>query len=569
MRSALFFNLLLRGGAPFFERMMMSRVENYNNNNTLFVAKRESSSVLSLLKNSFPSFYRSYSKRNSQKAFVVRFIFFFPTTLYSTKQKQKQKMNKREEDKAQRSEESRDSKEGSMSPIDLSKFTDEEYIAPPHHKEELHNDHIHEHGGEQPQASEDAMDWLDQATNTTHYFADPLDTFMQNFQNANAGAGGSSEDADYGGVQAHETHFSLDSRIFENDSQPETSGVHVDAFNFEASGPAGRRQHNADVVAANTTSKHGSLASSSAVSRGGSGGSTKATTSAKKPSSSSSKSKSSNKSNNNNNNNNNSESDRNINKNCHSSVQRSTSFTKPRKTSSFKKSNLSGVKKASSHVDLTSAFTDLEQGMMHLNSNQIQPGVMRRIPSELRMQQLARYREKRARRRLGHKKIRYECRKTLADNRPRFKGRFAKIIPTVASEGDLSTMSAPEPGEGVAAMNDVLDSMEAKSKGPGDELTKTEQQTKKENVIKNANEKAAAATRKTRAETTAAVASKKTRANSNSKGSEETNDSETAESDLFSIEIPKRTRAMRRLQSNARGLRASQSEVSLVKLVES
>ena len=518
----------------------------------------------------FPnSFYRSYSKRNSQKALYVRFIFFFfPTTLYSTKQKQKQKMNKREEDKAQRSEESRDSKEGSMSPIDLSKFTDEEYIAPPHHKEEVHNDHIHQHGGEQPQASEDAMDWLDQATNTTHYFADPLDTFMQNFQNANAGAGGSSEDADYGGVQAHETHFSLDSRIFENDSQPETSGVHVDAFNFEASGPAGRRQHNADVVAANTTNKHGSLASSSAVSRGGSGGSTKATTSAKKPSSSSSKSKSSNKSNNNNNNSDNS--DRNINKNYNSSsVQRSTSFTKPRKTSSFKKSNLSGVKKASSHVDLTSAFTDLEQGMMHLNSNQIQPGVMRRIPSELRMQQLARYREKRARRRLGHKKIRYECRKTLADNRPRFKGRFAKIIPTVASEGDLSTMSAPEPGEGVAAMNDVLDSMEAKSKGPGDELTKTEQQTKKENVIKNANEKAAAATRKTRAETAAAAASKKTRANSNSKGSEETNDSETAESDLFSIEIPKRTRAMRRLQSNARGLRASQSEVSLVKLVES
>ena len=517
----------------------------------------------------FPKFVLSFVLKEKLTKSVRRSFYLLLSNNTLFQQKQKQKMNKREEDKAQRSEESRDSKEGSMSPIDLSKFTDEEYIAPPHHKEEVHNDHIHQHGGEQPQASEDAMDWLDQATNTTHYFADPLDTFMQNFQNANAGAGGSSEDADYGGVQAHETHFSLDSRIFENDSQPETSGVHVDAFNFEASGPAGRRQHNADVVAANTTSKHGSLASSSAVSRGGSGGSTKATTSAKKPSSSSSKSKSSNKSNNNNNNNSNN-SDRNINKNYNSSsVQRSTSFTKPRKTSSFKKSNLSGVKKASSHVDLTSAFTDLEQGMMHLNSNQIQPGVMRRIPSELRMQQLARYREKRARRRLGHKKIRYECRKTLADNRPRFKGRFAKIIPTVASEGDLSTMSAPEPGEGVAAMNDVLDSMEAKSKGPGDELTKTEQQTKKENVIKNANEKAAAATRKTRAETAAAAASKKTRANSNSKGSEETNDSETAESDLFSIEIPKRTRAMRRLQSNARGLRASQSEVSLVKLVES
>jgi hypothetical protein len=433
------------------------------------------------------------------------------------------------EDKAQ--SESRDSKEGSMSPIDLSKFTDEEYVAPQRHQGgDLYHVHVHHHGEQQEQqTSDDAMDWLDQATNTTHYFADPLDTFMQNFQNANAGGGGSSEDADYGGMHAHETHFSLDSRIFENDSQPGTSGVHVDAFN------------------------------------------SKTTTSPKKPSSlKSPKSKSSNKSSSSNNNNNNNTSN-------NTSVQRSTSFTKPRKTSSFKKSNLSGVKKASSQVDLTKAFSDLEQGMMHLNSEQIQPGVMRRIPSEIRMQQLARYREKRARRRLGHKKIRYECRKTLADNRPRYKGRFAKIIPTVASEGNLSTMSAPEPGEGVAAMNDVLDSMEAKSKkAPRDEntaSTKSEQQTKKENMIKNANEKAAMATRKTRAETAAAAvvaaATRKTRANSNSKGSEETNDSETAESDLFSIEVPKRTRAMRRLQSNARGLRVSQSEVSLVKLVES
>ena len=62
---------------------------------------------------------------------------------------------------------------------------------------------------------------------------------------------------------------------------------------------------------------------------------------------------------------------------------------------------------------------------------------------------------------------------------------------------------------------------------------------------------------------------KKSRANSNSKGSEETNDSETAESDLISIEVAKRTRAVRRLQSNAKGLQVSQSEVSLVKLVES
>ena len=132
----------------------------------------------------------------------------------------------------------------------------------------------------------------------------------------------------------------------------------------------------------------------------------------------------------------------------------------------------------------------------------------------------------------------------------------------------------PEPGEGAAAMNDVLDSIEAKSKGTGDadDTNKTEQQTKKETVMKNANEKAAAATtRRTRTETAAAAAAakKKTRANSNSKGSEETNDSETAESDLISIEVAKRTRAVRRLQSNAKGLQVSQSEVSLVKLVES
>jgi len=428
------------------------------------------------------------------------------------------------EDKAQ--SESRDSKEGSMSPIDLSKFTDEEYIAPEQHQnqEQQHN-YIYEHQqhGEQ-QASDDAMDWLDQATNTTRYFADPLDTFMQNFQHPNAGGGGSSEGADYVGVQTHETHFSLDSRMFENDSQPGISGAHVDGLKTTV-------------------------------------------TSKKKPNSSSSKSKSSNsKSSNNNNKTSN-------NTNTNSSVQRSTSFTKARKTSSFKKSNLGG-KKSSSQVDLTNAFTDLEQGMMHLNSNQVQPGAMRRIPSEIRMQQLARYREKRARRRSGHKKIRYECRKTLADNRPRFKGRFAKVIPNVASEGNLSTMSAPEPGEGAAAMNDVLDSIEAKSKGTGDadDTNKTEQQTKKETVMKNANEKAAAATtRRTRTETAAAAAAakKKTRANSNSKGSEETNDSETAESDLISIEVAKRTRAVRRLQSNAKGLQVSQSEVSLVKLVES
>ena len=60
--------------------------------------------------------------------------------------------------------------------------------------------------------------------------------------------------------------------------------------------------------------------------------------------------------------------------------------------------------------------------------------------SALRQAQLQRYRAKRLARHLGHKKIRYECRKTLADNRPRIKGRFAKVTP---GEGIATAQSCP------------------------------------------------------------------------------------------------------------------------------
>ena len=59
--------------------------------------------------------------------------------------------------------------------------------------------------------------------------------------------------------------------------------------------------------------------------------------------------------------------------------------------------------------------------------------------SVLRQQQLQRYRAKRLARNLGHKKIRYECRKTLADNRPRVKGRFAKVL-----LGGIASVSCPD-----------------------------------------------------------------------------------------------------------------------------
>ena len=61
--------------------------------------------------------------------------------------------------------------------------------------------------------------------------------------------------------------------------------------------------------------------------------------------------------------------------------------------------------------------------------------------SALRQAQLQRYRAKRLARHLGHKKIRYECRKTLADNRPRIKGRFAKVTP---GEGIATAQSCPD-----------------------------------------------------------------------------------------------------------------------------
>lgn len=60
------------------------------------------------------------------------------------------------------------------------------------------------------------------------------------------------------------------------------------------------------------------------------------------------------------------------------------------------------------------------------------PRVVGRLSPKEREAKLERYRQKRARRHFG-KKIRYQCRKKLADTRPRFKGRFCKEEPPLTS----------------------------------------------------------------------------------------------------------------------------------------
>eukprot|EP00262_Sarcandra_glabra_P000852 TRINITY_DN10901_c3_g2_i1.p1 TRINITY_DN10901_c3_g2~~TRINITY_DN10901_c3_g2_i1.p1 ORF type:complete len:275 (+),score=71.27 TRINITY_DN10901_c3_g2_i1:97-921(+) len=53
------------------------------------------------------------------------------------------------------------------------------------------------------------------------------------------------------------------------------------------------------------------------------------------------------------------------------------------------------------------------------------PVIIGNYTSEERMQRLSRYRNKKTKRNFG-RKIKYACRKALADNQPRFRGRFAK-----------------------------------------------------------------------------------------------------------------------------------------------
>lgn len=68
------------------------------------------------------------------------------------------------------------------------------------------------------------------------------------------------------------------------------------------------------------------------------------------------------------------------------------------------------------------------------NTSQIHPSIQRppvigSCSSEDRLQKLSRYRNKKSRRNFG-RKIKYACRKALADSQPRIRGRFAKTEET-------------------------------------------------------------------------------------------------------------------------------------------
>ncbi|KAJ0246260.1 CCT motif family protein [Hirschfeldia incana] len=78
-----------------------------------------------------------------------------------------------------------------------------------------------------------------------------------------------------------------------------------------------------------------------------------------------------------------------------------------------------GMRRASSEGDIQ------KLGTGHFQSSLDK--VIVSCTSEDRREKLSRYRNKKSRRNFG-RKIKYGCRKTLADNQPRIRGRFAKTV---------------------------------------------------------------------------------------------------------------------------------------------
>ncbi|XP_075497000.1 uncharacterized protein LOC142533950 [Primulina tabacum] len=85
--------------------------------------------------------------------------------------------------------------------------------------------------------------------------------------------------------------------------------------------------------------------------------------------------------------------------------------------------DLNGIRRSFSEGDLKTT----DDGNMNLGKSPLgQPTSTSSCPSEDRKEKLSRYRSKKSRRNFG-RKVKYACRKTLADSQPRIRGRFAKI----------------------------------------------------------------------------------------------------------------------------------------------
>lgn len=67
----------------------------------------------------------------------------------------------------------------------------------------------------------------------------------------------------------------------------------------------------------------------------------------------------------------------------------------------------------------------LGNGNINLISSMGQPQIISCCTSEDRKEKLSRYRNKKTKRNFG-RKIKYACRKALADSQPRIRGRFAR-----------------------------------------------------------------------------------------------------------------------------------------------
>ncbi|KAL0400606.1 UNVERIFIED_CONTAM: Zinc finger protein CO3 [Sesamum latifolium] len=88
-----------------------------------------------------------------------------------------------------------------------------------------------------------------------------------------------------------------------------------------------------------------------------------------------------------------------------------------------------GMRRAFSEGDIKT----LGNGNINFQSPMEQPKIMSTFTSEDRKEKLSRYRNKKSKRNFG-RKIKYACRKALADSQPRIRGRFAKTEDTETSK---------------------------------------------------------------------------------------------------------------------------------------